>query len=99
MQGVTGCVVELCEHFKIDVRLFCNRLKQDRWPVEKALTEPVHEPEKITVAGVTGSLRELAIHFGISENRAFLRIHQLGWSYDEAFLTPVRQGNYRTGLK
>jgi hypothetical protein len=97
VQGVTGCVVELCEHFGIDIRLFYNRRKQDGWSVEKSLTEPIRQAEKITVAGVTGSLRELSKYFGISENRAFRRINQLGWSYEDAFLTPVRQGNYHTG--
>lgn len=97
VQGVTGCVIELCEHFEIDVRLFYNRRKQDGWSVEKSLTEPIREAEQITVAGVTGSLRALSIHFGIPENRAFRRIHQLKWGYEKAFLTPVRQGNYRTG--
>lgn len=39
VQGVTGCLVELCEHFKADTnrvrgRLFCG------WPIERALLTP-----------------------------------------------------------
>jgi len=96
INGVTGCIIELCEHFGTDVATYYTRRKL-KWSVEKAFTEPIREAEKITAGGVTGSLRELSIHFGISEIRAFRRIHQLKWSYDDAFLTPVRQENYRTG--
>ena len=94
--GVTGCVVKLCEHFKISKNTFYSRIDYG-WSVEKALTEPIREAELHTVNGFTGSLSELSKHFGIPENRVFRRIHQLGWTIERALLTPVRQGNYRTG--
>ncbi len=95
IQGVTGCVVELCEHFGINKYSFYTRL-QKGWSVERAFTEPINEPDIITVSGFTGTFPQVANHFGISSLRAFKRIKS-GWTHEEAFLTPVRQGNYRTG--
>jgi hypothetical protein len=95
VKGVTGCIVELCEHFEISKHSFYTR-RALGWSVEKSLTEPLREPPTLTVKGVTGTLRELSKHFEISENRVFRRI-QNEWDIEDAFLTPVRQGNYRTG--
>jgi hypothetical protein len=44
VQGFTGCIVELCEHFGVSVAAFYSRL-DNKWSIERALLTPVR-PKK-----------------------------------------------------
>jgi hypothetical protein len=41
VQGVTGCMIELCEHFKISTSTVKHRIDGMKWSPEKAFTTPL----------------------------------------------------------
>lgn len=42
INGINGCMIELCEHFKISIQTVSSRIHRDGWSPEKAFLTSVH---------------------------------------------------------
>lgn len=46
VQGITGCMIELCEHFGISIQTASARLNGMGWSVEDTFLTPIHNPHR-----------------------------------------------------
>ena len=65
VDGVTGTLTQICDHFGIKKETAKHRLRRGM-SVEEAIKTPVRSAKQYTVNGFTGSLKEVSEHFGAS---------------------------------
>lgn len=93
VNGFTGTLHEIAEHFEVKYTTLINRLRKG-WSLEDAILPPMIPPTKVakqySVMGVKGTLKEIAKHFDIKYDTLLDRLHR-GLSLEEAVLVPVQK--------
>jgi hypothetical protein len=87
--GKTQCIAAWEEELGFKYGTLWNRLNTYKWPVEKAMTEPVKNTsrEPITFNGKTQSLAKHAKDHGLGATTVTNRISN-GWTVEEALFIP-----------
>lgn len=87
----------------ISYRTLSSRINNYKWPIEKALTEPIDNTvckEKLyTFDGQSLTLRQWAKKMGMEYGTLAARIYKSKWSLEKALATPVNHNLSRTTKK
>ena len=92
INGFTGNLKEIAEHFNINYRTLCSRINKGM-SIEDAVNIPIKDDEiKIyTVNGFTSNLKQISKNFNINYDTLRNRINKQGMSIEEAVNTPVEE--------
>ena len=96
VNGFTGSIKQIAEHFNIKYTTLKNRLYKGM-SIEEAINTPIEERKEIKtyiVNSFTGNLRQIAKHFNVNYGTLCGRIYR-GWSIERAVNTPVNEQKER----
>lgn len=79
-------LMKLCMEKNLKYDAVHNRITALKWPVERAIEEPVHTNE--------GSLRSACMERGLNYGTIRARIIKLGWTREEALSVPTGRGRH-----
>lgn len=78
--GKRMSLAEACEIAGLPYKQVFHRIVKANWPVEKALSEPMHGPSE---------LKRKCKEHGMDYHRVYNRIYVYGWTEEEALNTPI----------
>jgi hypothetical protein len=95
INGITKCITDWCEHYKIPSGVVFTRIYKLKWDIERAITEPSKtyrkwDQEKLTMNGETKTILEWSAITNIKASYIDTRIRR-GWSVERALTQKCRQ--------
>lgn len=87
--GETKTLAEWAKQYGLEWSVLRSRIDYWKWPMEKALTEPMKETRSYEFDGKKLTLRQWSVASGIGYETLSARVRKLKWTIDRALTEPV----------